>query len=153
MRSKYVPFVASLLLVCATPALARQTAASSPAANSHQQPRVIPGPPGPGQEPVVHMVKPVYPKQAIAKGIEGTVYFDALIGTAGHVKKLKLLYGNAILAKSAEPAIRKWVYKPTVLNGKPVQVETTVNVRFELPRKTKPKPKPANPVKAKETHE
>lgn len=152
MKSFFVASVMSLLLVCVTPALARQSTASSSAANSQEHARVIPGPSGVGQGTIVHMVKPVYPKAAIAKGIQGTVYFDAVIGPAGHVKKLKLLYGNAMLAKAAEPAIRKWVYKPTKVNGQVVQVEKTVNVRFEL-AKPKAKAKPAKPAKAQGTHE
>ncbi len=153
MKSTFVSFAVSLLLVCATPALARQGAASSSAANSQEQARVIPGPSTAGQAALVHLVTPVYPKAAIAKGIQGTVYFDAVIGPAGHVKKLKLLYGNAMLAKAAEPAIRQWVYKPTKVNGQPVGVETTVNVRFELSKQATAKAKPAKPAKAKETHE
>lgn len=149
MKSTFVPTVLSLLLICATPVLARQGAASPVPGNSQEQARVIPVPSGAGQAAIVHMVKPVYPKEAIAKGIQGTVYFDAVIDTDGHVQKLKLLYGNAILAKAAEPAIRQWVYKPTLINGEPVGVEKTVNVRFEL-SKPKAKQKPAKPEKTKE---
>ncbi|MGO9094386.1 MAG: energy transducer TonB [Bryobacteraceae bacterium] len=75
-------------------------------------------------------VEPVYPRDA---WVEGTVRFTATIGADGHVQNLQLVSGDPQLAPAAVNAVMQWVYRPTVLNGKPVEVVTTIDVPFTLP--------------------
>ncbi len=81
---------------------------------------------------LVSQEKPVYPPLAKAARVQGTVKFEALIGADGHVQNLQLLSGPPLLVPSSLEAVRQWVYKPTLLNGNPVEVITTVDVNFTL---------------------
>lgn len=75
---------------------------------------------------------PVYPVEAKAKGIQGNVILKATIDTKGKMAELKLIEGDPVLAEAAIEAVKKWRYRPYVLNGEPVMVETTIVVRFVL---------------------
>jgi TonB family protein len=79
---------------------------------------------------LVNRVEPAYPRDA---WVEGTVRFTAIIGTDGHVRNLQLVSGPPQLAPAALNAVMQWVYQPTLLNGKPVEVVTTIDVPFTLP--------------------
>lgn len=79
---------------------------------------------------LVKRVEPVYPRDA---WVEGTVRFTAIIGTDGHVQNLQLVSGNPLLAPAATNAVVQWVYQPRSINGKPVEVVTTIDVPFTLP--------------------
>jgi outer membrane biosynthesis protein TonB len=79
---------------------------------------------------LVNRVEPVYPRDA---WVEGTVRFTAIIGTDGHVQNLQLVSGPPQLAPAAVNAVMQWVYRPTLLNGKPVEVVTMIDVPFTLP--------------------
>jgi len=75
----------------------------------------------------------VYPPEAIQSRIAGTVRFQALIGTDGTVKQLQLMSGHPVLVQSAMGAARNYRYRPTLLDGKPVEVVTQISVNFSLP--------------------
>jgi TonB family protein len=77
-------------------------------------------------------VEPIYPADAKAAGIQGTVILDAVIGKDGQISSLKLVSGPPELTKAAWAAVKQWTYKPYLLNGDPVSVETTVTVTFAL---------------------
>jgi len=79
-------------------------------------------------------VKPVYPPGAEAAGIEGTVLLHAVISTQGDLLSISLMSTSvdAELAKAAMDAVRQWHYQPTLLNGAPVEVVTTIAVTFRL---------------------
>jgi TonB family protein len=77
-------------------------------------------------------VAPKYPREAREQRIEGTVRLHVIISTDGKVQYVELVSGDPILAKSAVEAVRKWEYKPMLLNGEPVEVDTTVDVIFSL---------------------
>jgi protein TonB len=62
---------------------------------------------------------------------------EAIVGTDGLVKKLTVMSGDPVLVKAATDAVSRWRYKPTVLNGTPVEVETEIDVNFKLPKRTK----------------
>ncbi len=81
---------------------------------------------------LVSQEKPVYPPLAKAARVQGTVTFEALIGTDGHVQNLQLVSGPPLLVPASMTAVQQWVYKPTLLNGNPVEVITTVDVNFTL---------------------
>lgn len=77
-------------------------------------------------------VKPVYPTQAKQDRVQGTVQLDVVIDKEGHVEQVSVLAGPEPLIQAAVDAVKQWTYKPTLLNGEPVKVETTVNVNFTL---------------------
>jgi protein TonB len=77
-------------------------------------------------------VNPRYPIIAIASHVQGTVVLAATISRTGTIENLRLLSGSPILSVAAEDAVRTWRYRPYMLNGEPVEVETTVNVIFHL---------------------
>ncbi len=88
----------------------------------------------PGKATIILMVKPAYPPEAARKGIHGVVNLSVLVGKNGHVKKIRVESGPGVLADAAEAAVRRWVYKPTLFQGKPIEVETGVTIVFELRR-------------------
>ena len=79
-----------------------------------------------------HKVQPVYPQEARDNRIQGTVRLHVVLSTAGKVQQLEVVSGDPILAKAALEAVRQWEYKPTLLNGERVEVDTTVDVVFSL---------------------
>ena len=81
---------------------------------------------------VVSKVPPQYPAVAREAGIQGAVHLHAIIDTAGNIKSLDLIDGEPSLANSAMEAVKQWKYKPYLLNGRPVEVDTQITVNFEL---------------------
>jgi TonB family protein len=81
---------------------------------------------------LAHQVAPIYPPIAKVAHISGTVVLHCVIAKDGSVKQVEYVSGPPLLMKSAMDAVRQWVYKPTVLNGEAVEVDTTVTVVFEL---------------------
>ena len=76
--------------------------------------------------------RPMYPREARRERVQGTVKLAALVGTDGHVKDLRLIDGPPSLVESAVEAVRHWVYRPTLVNGRPVEVVTQVDVNYML---------------------
>ena len=81
---------------------------------------------------LIRQVVPVYSAIAKAARIEGTVILQATISKTGTIENLHVVSGPAMLAQSAMDAVAQWRYRPYLLNGQPVEVETTVNVVFKL---------------------
>lgn len=81
---------------------------------------------------LLYRVDPRYPRIAISVGISGTVELRAIIGRDGRVRSVEVLSGSALLAPAAVAAVREWRYRPTLLNGEAVEVETHVTVHFVL---------------------
>jgi len=77
---------------------------------------------------------PAYPEVAKIGGVEGDVVMQALISKEGTVKRVHVMQGDSRLRSAAEEAVYKWRYRPYVLNGRPVEVATTVTVNFDLNR-------------------
>jgi periplasmic protein TonB len=75
---------------------------------------------------------PQYPAIARAARVQGTVVLGATISKSGTIENLHVISGPAMLAAAAEEAVRAWRYRPYLLNGRPVEVETTVQVIFNL---------------------
>jgi len=76
--------------------------------------------------------QPIYPAIAKAARISGTVVLQATISKNGTIENLHVVSGPAMLQQAAMDAVRTWKYKPYLLNGDPVEVETQVNVVFNL---------------------
>ena len=82
---------------------------------------------------LISQVKPVYPTSAQDAGVEGTVHLQGLIGTDGALLGLTPLNNvSKDLTAAALEAVKQWRYKPTLLNGEPVEVMTTIDVEFKL---------------------
>jgi protein TonB len=75
---------------------------------------------------------PLYPPIAKAARVQGTVVLQATISKTGTIENLRVISGNAMLQAAAVSAVQQWRYRPYLLNGEPVEVETTVNVVFTL---------------------
>jgi periplasmic protein TonB len=83
---------------------------------------------------LIDRVQPLYPPLALQAHLEGTVRLHAIIGRDGAVKSLEVISGHPILAWAARAAVVDWRYRPTLLNGEPVEVETYITVIFQLQR-------------------
>lgn len=81
---------------------------------------------------IVTQVMPVYPAPARKARISGTVRLEAVIGRDGMIQSLQVISGHPWLAQAALDAVRQWVYRPTLLNGEPVEVLTQIDVNFKL---------------------
>jgi TonB family protein len=77
-------------------------------------------------------VTPAYPAEAKAARIQGKVKFGVLVGTDGHVSDLVLISGDPALVQNSVDAVHQWVYRPTLLNGEPVEVTSTIDVNYTL---------------------
>jgi len=75
---------------------------------------------------------PQYPAIAKAARIQGTVVLQATISKTGEIENLRVVSGPPMLQQSAMDAVRTWRYRPYLLNNEPVEVDTTVNVIFNL---------------------
>jgi protein TonB len=104
-------------------------------------PAILPAPPAPSRSlrtsvvmegNLLHRVEPQYP--AIAKQIhlEGTVVLNAIISREGNIERLEVTSGPGLLARAARDAVLQWKYRPYLLNGGPVEVETQITVNFVL---------------------
>jgi TonB family protein len=87
---------------------------------------------------LVHKVVPEYPAAAVRHHIEGTVRFNAVIGTDGRVERLRLISGHPLLTRAAGSAARQWIYRPSLRGSKPVRVITTIEVHFRLDPYSRP---------------
>jgi protein TonB len=81
---------------------------------------------------LVHRAEPIYPALAKAARIQGAVRLKAIISKQGTIENLQVLAGHPMLATAAVDAVRQWRYRPYVLNGEPVEVETEITVNFVL---------------------
>lgn len=135
-----------LLLVCGALAAGQEPASQQQGG----QETVLAGPPGLRSSPpqaagqgtrvriggtvaagnIINKVNPAYPPLARQTRISGTVRLHAIIGKEGSVLQLEVMSGHPLLVQSALDAVRQWKYKPTLLNGEAVEVDTTIDVIF-----------------------
>jgi TonB family protein len=85
---------------------------------------------GVSQGLLVHRVTPVYPEKAKQKLIQGTVVLHATIGRNGRLLNLTAVSGPPELIPAAIGAVQQWIYRPYLLNGEPVEVDTQVTINF-----------------------
>jgi protein TonB len=81
---------------------------------------------------IIARPNPVYPPLARQARIQGKVQLHAIIDKDGRVSQLEVVSGHPLLVKAALDAVQNWRYQPTVLNGEPVEVDTTIDVNFVL---------------------
>jgi protein TonB len=87
---------------------------------------------GVAQGNLIQKVTPQYPAIAKAAHQSGTVVLQATISKEGTITNLRVVSGNAMLQSAALDAVKQWRYRPYMLNGEPVEVDTTINVVFNL---------------------
>jgi protein TonB len=75
---------------------------------------------------------PVYPPEAKAARVQGDVVLKISIDTLGNVESVQLVSGDPLLSGAATDAVKQWKFKPYILNGTPVAVETKATVKFTL---------------------
>ena len=83
---------------------------------------------------LLRKVIPIYPRLAIAAHISGTVRLMGVVAKDGTVQQIRVVSGPALLVEAALDAVRQWVYRPTMLNNKPVEVIAPIDVIFTLSR-------------------
>lgn len=142
-----------MLLACAVLAVATCASAvalhlnvdAAAAQNAKTNPKVVHVSAGVMQGNILTKVMPKYPQEAKDRHIQGTVRLDATIGKDGAVQDLKVISGPKELRQSALDAVNQWKYKPYLLNGNPVEVQTTINVIYSLANKSPEKNPPPPP--------
>jgi protein TonB len=81
---------------------------------------------------LVSRIEPRYPFLAVQTRTQGTVVLHAIISREGRIEALEMVSGHPLLVQAAVDAVRQWRYRPTFLNGEPVEVETSITVTFRL---------------------
>jgi protein TonB len=105
--------------------------------------RPVPAPPKPivnrpvqvsqmSEGDLIRKIQPAYPPIARSARIHGAVVLQAVISKMGTIENLRVLSGHPMLTSAAIDAVRQWRYRPYVLNGEPVEVETQITVHFSL---------------------
>jgi protein TonB len=120
------------------PAAPQPTGPSQPA--QPEAPQRIRVSPADQEGKLVYKPAPKYPDVAGDAHVEGTVLLDAVFGADGRVQDVKLINGHPLLVPAAMNAVRRWRYRPTVVNGKPVEVQTEIAVNFNLRPTATPPP-------------
>jgi len=82
---------------------------------------------------LLRKVQPVYPAQAIAQHLEGSVVLQATVAEDGKVQDVTVLSGDPLLARAATDAVRQWQYEPFHADGKPIQKQTEITIDFKAP--------------------
>jgi TonB family protein len=144
MASSRIALAAMIAFLAATAALPQdaqkepspQSTASDSSQSDAPKPRPVRVPGNVASAMLIHQVTPVYPAAAKEQHIEGTLLLHAIIGKDGTLQALKYVSGPPILMQSAMDAVKQWVYKPTLLNDEPVEVDTTISVVYTLGGKT-----------------
>jgi protein TonB len=77
-------------------------------------------------------IAPLYPPLARQTRVQGTVVLHVIVATDGTLREIQAVSGHPLLIQAAIDDVKQWRYKPTLRNGKPVEVETQVNVIFSL---------------------
>jgi len=89
---------------------------------------------GVSQGLLIKKVQPIYPSNGLSQGLQGEVQLMATISKTGNITSIKVLSGDPQLAHSATEAVKQWKYKPYLLNGEPVEIQTPITITFRLPR-------------------
>jgi len=130
--------VVALILLCAASGLSAQDGGtqdqSRPAEEQTAPAQRVRVSQGVSQGLLIKRVQPKYPKKARKEGVQGTVVLHAIISKEGDITSLELVSGDPLLAPAAIEAVKQWKYKPYLLQGNPVAVDTQIVVNFTLSR-------------------
>jgi TonB family protein len=97
------------------------------------EPAVVELAPEAAEGSLLHRVEPDYPEEARQEGIQGAVVLEVRIGRDGAIQDVKLISGQPLLANAAISAVKQWRFKPRVLEGQPVEMQTRVTLNFRMP--------------------
>lgn len=106
--------------------------ASTPASETDGLPLTLRVSQGVMEGNIVHRVEPVYPPEARRNHIQGTVLLQATIGKDGRLHDVKPLSGPPELIEASIGAVQQWRYRPYLLKGNPVEVQTTIKIQFHM---------------------
>jgi len=87
---------------------------------------------GTAEANLIHKVEPEYPAQAKANHIQGDVLLQCVIDKEGNLIVINVLSGPPVLVEASVKTVRQWKYKPYTLNGEPVEVETTITIKYHM---------------------
>ena len=82
---------------------------------------------------LTYRIEPEYPKLALAARVQGQVLLKAIVRKDGSIQELEVVRGHPMLSPAALKAVQQWRYRPFLLNGEPVEVETDITVIFQIP--------------------
>ncbi len=122
-----VPPEQSIIIPPSNPPVLKAAETRSPAHESSSPPTVSQVTPA----ALIYKVNPEYPATARNARVQGSVVMRAVIGTDGTIQQLQLIKGNPLLVNAAMQAAKKWRYRPAQLDGKPVEIETTITINFK----------------------
>ncbi len=88
---------------------------------------------GVSQGMIIKQVQPTYPQIALTMRIEGSVELLATISKTGDITSVKVLSGDPQFTTAAMDAVKRWKYRPYMLNGEPVEIQTQVTINFKVP--------------------
>lgn len=137
-REKLASCAAILLAICVSATTGLGQAQPEGGTSTQQQPDASQNPErvhvarGVTTGLLIKRVNPEYPEKARRKRIQGTVVLHALIGKEGDIVDLTTVSGDPLLAKAAIKAVKQWKYRPYLFQGKPVDVDTEIQVNFTL---------------------
>jgi protein TonB len=83
---------------------------------------------------LLNRVEPQYPEEARQQQIQGAVVLEVRIAPDGSVQEVTVLSGPLLLAQAATGAVKQWRFKPRLVNGRPVEMQTRISLKFQLPR-------------------
>ena len=83
---------------------------------------------------LIHRVEPVYPTLPRQMGRGGRVELRAIIATDGTIQSLQVVSGDPLFIRSALDAVQQWRYRPTILNGRPMEIDTFITVIYNINR-------------------
>jgi protein TonB len=146
MIARRIFLAVCLLSVCATtyaqeqkdeppqpaPAAAPQLPPAQPSVPGIQAPQRIRVANGVTQGLLIKKVQPKYPKEARKQRVQGAVVLQALISKTGDIADLRVVSGDDLLVPAAIKAVEQWKYRPYLLQGKPIEVETQITMNFTL---------------------
>jgi TonB family protein len=86
------------------------------------------------EDSLLHRVEPDYPEEARQQQIQGPVVLDVRAGRDGAIEEVKLISGQRLLADAAIAAVKQWRFRPRMVQGQPVEMETKITLNFKLPQ-------------------
>jgi TonB family protein len=118
--------------VSEVPATSAASDPSTPSPDNTKLPQKLRVAQGVMEGQLLHRVEPVYPPEARRNHIQGTVLLQATIGKDGRIHGVKAVAGPKELIEASIGAIEQWRYRPYLLEGEPVEVETTIKIEFRM---------------------
>jgi protein TonB len=131
-RRDFVLLLALCLVVSGALGIASQNSLDATPPAQTQLPNRVRVSQGVTQGLLIKKVSPKYPSKARNNRVQGTVVLKAVISTSGDITELNVLSGDELLVPSALKAVKQWKYRPYMLQGHPVEIDTQITVNYTL---------------------